>query len=376
MSVMEIPTESPIRGLAAELQRQLASKRDLIADTRRVSFTQENPEWLRGESDTREADGSALTLLVDGADGGNPAAFGVTRHAHTQIADRLGVPWKFYERIQTKHPSLLVGLANGLLSREPEKRMLRTMDGKVRAFLSDRYRPRDNWDLLDKAILPELNQYRGTVEFKQATLTETRLYVKVVFPDIERPVTPKVGDVIRGGLIFQNSEVGDGSLGIYPYSDRLICLNGMVHTDFGKRSVHVGGRIQSSEEVWDLYSDATLQKDDDAFFAKCRDTVKAVLDASVFEAIVAQMQDLAGLRLSAPPDEVIEVFARRHSLTDGESGSMLSALIDEADRSAWGYLNALTRTARDTEDVDRQTELETLAGRLCGDPQSWATLAA
>jgi hypothetical protein len=370
-----ITVDSPIRGLADELQRQLGTKKDLMADTRRVSFTETDAEWLHGEGPARDEDDvrrspRGLDLLVDMPDGAR--AFKVTGHAHDQIGQHLGINSKLYDRLLANHPDLLANLANGLLSREPSTRMLRTLDGRVRAFLSNRYRPRDNWDLLDGAILPALAEFPGVAEFKRCDLTETRMYVKVVIPGLEKQVTPKVGDVIRGGVIIQNSEVGAGALVIAPYTDVLRCTNGMVHTDFGQRTRHVGKRIvEDEQEAWELYSDETLALDDAAFFAKCGDTLRSALNETVFDRIVEQMRDLAQIRFEGPPDTVVEVFASRHTLTENERGSMLTALIEEGDLTAWGYVNALTRTARDLESPDRQTELETLAGRLVSDPSSF-----
>ena len=354
--------ESPLRKIAERLQAQLNSKRDLMADTRRVSFVADG-----------EGKGGGLTFNVDAPEGAE--AFGVTRHAHQQVADHLDVTWKLYDRLLGKHPDLLAGLANGLLSREPAKRMIRTLDGNMRAFLSDRYRPRDNWDLMEQAVLPTLGQHPGNVNFRKCELTETRMYVKVSLPQFELPVTPREGDVIHGGVIIQNSEVGDGSLGIWPYTTRLICTNGMVHTEYGQRRVHVSKRISSDEEVWELYSDETLRLDDEAFFAKCRDTIAAVLNETVFQAIVGQMQELAAIKPEGAPDKVVEVFSKKHGLTGEESGSMLAALIEGADLSAWGYVNALTQTARDLENADRQVELEKLAGGLTSDP-TWTRALA
>lgn len=372
MTLMDL-ADSPVRTLAVELQRQLATKRDLMVDTRLVSFSEVDADWIHGDGPARDVHDvrPGLSMLVD-VDG-QTDAFHLTRHAHGQVAEHIGVPWKLYERLTEKHVDLFTHLANGLLNREHSKRLLRTMDGKVRAFLSNTYRPRDNWDLMNRSVLPVLKDFEGRVEFKQATLTEAAMYVKIVLPDLEKQVTPKVGDVIRGGVIIRNSEVGSGSLEISPFTDRLICLNGMVHTDFGMRARHVGGRVV--EEGWDVFSRETQELDNAAFFAKCADTLRATLNETIFDSIVAEMQDLAGIRVQGPPDKVVEVFAKRHDLSGGEAGSMLEALVEGGDLSGWGYVNALTQTARDVEDADRQTELERLAGRLTHD-RSWATATA
>lgn len=362
-----ITATGPLNDLATELKRQMTTRRDLLADTRLVSLS----EIDGGDRDKP----NPVELLIDLPDG--MEGFSVNDHAHGQIATHLDVPRKLYDRLLGNHPDLLCGLTNGLLAREPAKRRVRILDDKVRAFLSDRYRPRDNWDLMDLAVLPVLRDFAGSVEVKRCDLTETKMYVKIVLPDFEMPVTPKVGDVIRGGVIIQNSEVGSGSLGIYPYTDRLICTNGMVHTDMGKRQRHVGKRIETTDttEAWELYSDETIRLDDEAFFAKCQDVLKAVLNETVFEQIVGQMQELAGIRVQGAPDKVVELFASTHRLRETERDSMLEALIEDADLSGWGYVNALTRTARDLTDFDRQTELETLAGELVSD-HGWALVAA
>lgn len=351
-------TESPIVVLAAKLQAMQEMKRDLIADTRRISFS---------------ADTTKPLLLVDL--NGQVEEFGVTEHAHNQIGTHLDIPAKFYDRLRDGHVDLFAGLTNGLLSREPSKRMVRTMGPTVRAFMSDRYRPRDNYDLMEH-LLPILGGYDG-IEFKKCDLTETRMYVKAFLPSWEIPVTPKVGDVIRGGVIISNSEVGAGSLYIYPYTDRLICTNGMVHTDFGQRRIHVGRRIESTEEAYEFYSDATMQLDDAAFFAKCADTLRGCLNRSVFDAIASQMRDLAEIRIPGSPVDAVEVLAKRQGFSEGEKGSILAHLIEGGDLSAWGVVNAVTATARDTEDADRQTDLEITAGKMVSDPGwAWAQAVA
>lgn len=360
-----LTSDSPIHSLAAELQRQLATKRDLIADTRRVSFAEYDAGWARGEGPA-EPVRSGLSLQVDLPD--RVKAYTVTDHAHDQIGGHLGIHAKLYDRLLGNHPDLLANLANGLFSREPTEQMIRTMDGKARAFLSNKYRPRDNWDLLDKAILPALEAHPGLVEFKRCDLTDTKLYVKIVLPEFERPITPNVGDVIRGGLIVQNSEVGAGALVIAPYTDELACRNGMVHTRLGQRRIHVGKRIDASEEAFEFYSDETVRLDDEAFFAKCRDTVRAVLNETVFDAIVSKIHELREIVVADAPPKAVEVLAGRHDFNEAETGSILRALTEGGDLSALGYVRAITTTARDLADPDRQTEMEALAGAMVDDP--------
>lgn len=364
-NTIDIPTDSPLRSLGETLVQQLATKRDLMADTRRISLAEFNDKPL-----------TDMRLLVDLPDGAEE--FGINRHAHQQIGEALDLPWKTYERLLGTHPDLLGGLVNGLFAREPKTRMLRTLDGKVRAFLSDRYRPRDNWDLLEQAVLPALNDFRGSiVRFKEATLTDSKMYLKIVLDEMQLQITPKVGDILRGGVIVQNSEVGSGATRVAPFTDQLICTNGMVHTEYGQSSYHVGRRHTSGDgaEAWDLYSDETLKLDDSAFFAKVADTVRGVLSQEVFEKIVADMRELSEMTVSDVP-AAVELIGERHGFTEVEQRMMLDRMFDAGDRSGWGIVNSITATARDLDDADRRVELETLAGSMTADRKWAAPLAA
>jgi len=72
-----------------------------------------------------------------------------------------------------KHPDVLASTVNALFQREPDQRMIRTLDGRVRAFLSDRYRPLDN-DELAEVVFPTLANL--DVEILSCEITERRLY--------------------------------------------------------------------------------------------------------------------------------------------------------------------------------------------------------
>lgn len=386
---MTTTVADPLQGLAVELRRQLETKRDLMADTRRTSFSL--AQWNRELEEYNHTDVPDMTdepddlygpteliLNIDLPEGAE--AFGVTRNAHQQIAEKTSVPWPFYERLMKKHPDLLRDLGNELLSREPSRRMVRTLDGRVRAFMSDGYRPRDNWDLLEQAVLPALAGRPG-VEFQKCELTDTHMFVKIRLPEFERPdPTPKVGTVIHGGLIIRNSEVGASSLLVAPYTYQYWCANGCAHDVLGQRQRHVGKRItgDGSSDAWVLYSDETLKLDDEAFFAKTRDVITATLNETVFDLIIEKMGALAGVKIEGDPVAAVEVLAKREyaDLGSGEKGSLMQHLIEGGDLSALGYHNALTATARDIEDPTRRTEIEVTAGRLLHGDGAWTKAMA
>jgi len=56
--------------------------------------------------------------------------FGINQLAHQQIASRLGIPLKYYQRMQTESPALLDKNVNNWLEQTPARRMIRVMDGE------------------------------------------------------------------------------------------------------------------------------------------------------------------------------------------------------------------------------------------------------
>src|SRR4029077_5850425 len=151
--------------------------------------------------------------------------FGIRDLAHQQIASHLGIPMQFYHRLQTDgYTKILDYTVNNLMRQEPATRLVRTMDGDVRALLSNRYQRRDN-DQLMAMILPIISTI-PEVHFPSAEITETRLYIKFVAPRIEGEV--EKGDILQAGGVISNSEVGHGSLSASSMFFRLACLNGAI----------------------------------------------------------------------------------------------------------------------------------------------------
>ncbi len=110
-------TGKTLTELAMELERQSTAKKDFIASTEVLEMTDTGELAL--ESDTTHE-------------------FPITDHAHSQIAARLDIPAKYYNRMRLSAPGLLAANVNEWFHSFPERRMVRTLDGQARAFLSDR----------------------------------------------------------------------------------------------------------------------------------------------------------------------------------------------------------------------------------------------
>lgn len=343
-------------GLAEELERQLSTKVDMIVPT----------PLMHHVTDT----GGATALLIEAPDGSK--RFTATESCRRQLADRLKIPFAYFERMRTDQPELLDRNVNTWLHKEPEQRLIRTLDGRARAFLSDRYRRLDNYDLLEH-VLPILRELPGA-RFESMELTETRMYVKVVTPRIEFEIQP--GDVVHAGVVISNSEIGHGSLSVQPLVYRLVCRNGLIAPDRAMRKAHVGRLQEASTEEITIFRDDTLAAEDKAFYLKVRDVVQAAVSQASFEQTAAKMRATLGIKLTGDPVRAVEVLATRYLLNEQERSGVLRSLIAESDLSGYGLVNAVTGYAQEVDNYDRATELEQLGGRLLDQSRAeWEALA-
>lgn len=343
-------TGRSLQELAAEVDRQSRSKKDYLADSRAVQMDTD--------------------LTLRGVNGGMP----LRPTAHAQLAATLGIPKAYYDRMQEEAPELLAHNVNRWLHTRPQRKLVRTLDGSIRAILSDSYRPLDNYDLME-AVLPKISELACRVV--SCEVTENRFYLKAITDKVTGEVKP--GDRVQAGLVVSNSEVGQGSLRVEALDYRLVCANGMVR-ESAIRKTHLGrngGRGHDAiEDAREFFRDETRLADDRAFFLKVQDAVGAMFDPKRFESRLLQYRDAGERPITADPVAVVEQVADRYALVQEERSSVLRHLIQGGDLSEWGLANAITRTAEDAKDYDRASELESFGGKVIElSPSEWRQLA-
>jgi hypothetical protein len=199
------------------------------------------------------------------------------------------------------------------------------------------------------------------------------MYVKAINERLELEV--QKGDVVQAGIVISNSEVGLGALKVEPLIYRLICTNGMIAQDYSKKRYHVGRNAEEGE-AYELFRDETLKADDRAFFLKVQDTVRAAVDVAKFAMIVDRMREATEQRIEGNPVKAVEVASNHLGFSKEESSGILQHLIQGGDLSAYGLLNAITRTSQDVENYDRSTELERDGSKVLSLPIStWKAIA-
>ena len=326
--------------MAKEIQRQADLKADYMLDTRSLRLEPFDSKLYLNAYD--QSGVPALEPLE------------VNSIAHRQIGTHLKIPAAYYDKMLEEYPQLLAQNVNAWFQREPSVRMIRTIEGTARAFLSNRYRRIDNLDIAS-IVLPVLQDMEG-MHFESCQLTESRMYIKVVNPRLQADVVP--GDVVQAGVIISNSETGLGSVTIQPLIYRLVCSNGMVINDAKTRRNHVG-RAATSDEDFSIYSNETLLADDHAFVLKIKDTVRAAISEARFAQAVSRMRESTEAMLDTKQlPAIVKLASSSFGITEDESNGVLEHLITGGDFSLYGLANAVTRFSQDVESYDRATKLE------------------
>lgn len=370
-----------IEELLTEVQRQSSVKKDYVASTKsdvRIVAMDGFDNGVavilqKGQGpETPSSEVAKVVKVVNTLGGSGPLErLEITEHAHRQIAGRLQIPWKFYFRMLEDHPDIVIDSVNKLFEREPGTRLLRTMDGKLRAFLSNRYKRIDNDEVLSSA-LPAIVKGDLETTLLSSQVTDRNLYVKCLLTGDEmqqeigmtRDGTP---DIVRPGFILKNSEIGTGSLSVSAFFFRSFCHNGCV---FGKtdafefKRTHLGGALIEGA-AFEVLSDKSKKLEDEAILSQVNDVMHAIATPEFVDMMGNKLRSLKEGDTIKNPVPAIELLAKENSLTQGEADRVLQNLIEDRDYSRWGVVNAVTKVANtDAVSYDRASDLEVLGSRL------------
>jgi hypothetical protein len=240
-------------------------------------------------------------------------------------------------------------------------------------MLSDRYGIMDNYDILF-AALTAIKESGVEIEIKECNITDKRLYVHIVAPNVEvqseealknylRDGAVEVGYGIISGLVITNSEVGFGSYEIRPRALVKRCMNGMVVKDDSFRKVHLGGKMQEGIINW---SERTQQKNLDLIMSQTGDAIKQFLSEDYLSGIVQKIESASKVELEKPVDALqnaVKEIGKSVSLSEENRNNIMSYFVKDGDTSALGIAHAMTREGQ-RMDADSRYEMETLAFEL------------
>ncbi len=386
-----------LEGLLNEVIRQTSTKRDFVASTKEAlrMVQSEGELWI--------------VLLKEGS--GELERFEIAENAHRQISTRLGIPWMYYNRLLADHTDLVVEQVNALFEREPETRLLRTMDGKARAFLSNKYRRLDNDEVL-KEILPPIVQGDIASTLISSNVGDDKMHLKVLFTDDSLkqdlgPTTERPGfsswdqngdnvdldaahtviarrdagrDIVRPGVIISNSETGHGALSMKGFFFRSFCLNGCVfgmEDAFSFNRHHIGGKLVEGAG-FEVFSDETKRKQDELIIAQLNDAFGTMVDPARVQAMGDRLRAIKnGETVDDAFAAVDQLAVELNDLRESDKQGILESFLKDGDYSQWGMVNAVTEQAnREETTYKRACELEELGATLIHfSAQRWNKIA-
>ena len=359
--------------LQDHLKQEDMLKIDYIQDGNQMEFsTYYTEEWNQGSQKHTVTNHGDLRIYGDDYE----ATLRTTPHTNMQIGNRLGIPNSYFNRMLEKEPELLRANVNWWLRKSmPEKKhMVRSLGNRARAFVSNRFNNQlDNYDVV-QTLLPPLEKLGVT--FKDSYVTENRMYLRGMIPGMEREITTrrKVGEGVRMGFCFSNSEIGLGSLVLEPEIITLECLNGMTINQLAHKRKHIGMSYNLNNEV--IYKDSTKALANQAWLSSVKDEIDHIFKEDSFDKIVEQMQNSADSKeikdLEKTRDNIVKDFA----MSEAEGKKILEELFNSGDRTQWGMASAITASAHNAPHADRKMELNKIGWDVVSmEPRKWEELA-
>src|SRR5215470_86982 len=150
--------------------------------------------------------------------------------AMSQFCQKLDIPVRYFRRLPDE---MKIVVANYDLERlKGTSFFVRGKGDWIRAFLSAEYVAYNNSEIAQTA---ESLLRNGALDVKSFVLEETHMFLKIISEDI---VDRESG--LKGGIMIGNSEVGMGSIQVYPFVFRKPCTNDLiVTTEKSFRHAHI-----------------------------------------------------------------------------------------------------------------------------------------
>lgn len=346
-----------LEALLVEVQRQTEVKRDFIANTESQAIM------------VLDNDRLYIDLLKPGAE--LLERLTIAENAHRQIAARLNIPWKFYDRLLNDHPDMVRNNVNELFQREPETRMFRVLDAQVRAFVSDRYLRLDNDEVLSNT-LPSIVKGDHETALLSSNVNPHSMSLKVLFTgnELAHEVAEANGKprIIRPGFRLSNSETGGGAFKVEGFFYDDYCTNGCV---FGVcdlisfKRTHIGGRIAGNSNL-ELISQQTQIKENELILSQVDDAMRTLSDPANVKTMADALKDAASTPEVKDPIGAVELMASNLQLRDKEKNSMLETFLRDQDYTKFGMASAVTEVANNESIISysRACEIEDLGGKV------------
>lgn len=292
-----------------------------------------------------------------------PKNWGIHKHAMNQLCGRGNIPVRYASHLLSEDcrgwgPDLLAFNLSQVYQKgnEKTKYLFRGYDETLRGFLSDRYRRLDSRPLLE-AFATACQEFNAVPI--EGYATDTKVALKAVLPIVFEPVEHEVLGI---GVMWENSDYGNGKHLLSGFIDRLWCTNYAVMTERFSQ-VHLGRRL--SEDL--SFSQRTYELDTQTQASAIKDLVKNLISPDAVDTYCGLVKAANEKKINSQYE-----FAKlKKELSKSELASV-SDKFNEPDveelppgNTAWRLSNAISWVAGNkVEDTERKIEMMKLAGKV------------
>lgn len=234
--------------------------------------------------------------------------------------------------------------------------LARTFDGRLKGFLSNKYRILDT-PMLFEAFATAVKKV-GAIPVEGFAL-DTKVTMKVVLPRVFRPLPD---EVIVLGLSWAHSDYGDGALDISALIGRLVCTNLMMTEKF-IRQVHLGSRLTGDM----VFSKRTMEYNSKTLASASTDVVMESLSEAKTTALCNLIKQSGEEKID--PKGMIE-WLKKQGVQKGETEEIVNRFnspdveLLPAGNTKWRMSNAISLFAGEQEDEGRKLDLMKVAGAM------------
>jgi hypothetical protein len=284
--------------------------------------------------------------------------------AKRQLAWKLQIPTRFYNRLEDKYPELLNTMLNTMLSKQEDEFLIRTLNGEVRGILSQHYKAFESYDIFT-AVIDHAMKKSENIVFKSAYITD--LFIELELIDKNKKYEIEINgqpDIYYPGISVINSEVGYRAFEINFLLYRQVCSNGLITPTFNQRvrKIHIGKKI-TDEEYWN----EDLIMENKILLNQINNMLELAFSEKNINVILEKLAEY-----SKKPIDVTVKFLNASQKVLGLSEEQKNLVWNNLEeKTRFGFINALTRTAQYYTTTYKKPferlRLEELAGELLDD---------
>ena len=291
--------------------------------------------------------------------------------AFNQICEKIGIPRTYVKRCLERDKQKLLAYNINEWLNEPSNFLLRTHEDKLRAFLSDRFRLIDNYDvaMLFLETRKKLEKEGIDISISNIKLSETNMYIKCTSPQLKSEIIPEINnpqknDIVNGGIIISNSDIGKGRFSIKNYIEVLRCTNGMIGKHEFSR-VHIGKKLDEGQINW---SEHTHNLQSETFWSQAKDMITSAFTKEIFQNWIKEINGEAQTIINKPI-QAIDNIIKEFNINESDRDDLL-AEFSQRGKTKWSLSNAVTQLAQKKENYDDQIELEKIGTEIITFPLS------